>query len=286
MVFKRMAESWIQKITTFLGLITLVFTLSSCENQSTNSNVDAAENMACMVVLNNAFSSFLEAISEGKGDQFISDKLELQYLDTLLTSPYRVVNYTFGTETECKDGFRRSGIWQVQFNHGDIRFADTILLFLQKLNPDSAQLNSGVGWKGQQLSTTGVITLMKSSSSKSLTSIALQWQSENFLNIMNLTMSRTLQSEFNNVKEYSMEISGSSRLVSTQSMNAIIASQQLMHRNNCWKSIETGSLIISDQSSQNQQYSIQFNPFGSIPANCDEHAKLEKDRVEKMFTLW
>ena len=286
MVFRRVAESWIQKITAFLGLIILICAQSSCENQSANRKIDAAENMACMVVLNNAFSSFLTALSEGKNVELISDELDVQFLDTLSGNPYHVVNYYFGTGTECKDGFRRSGIWQVQYNKNNIRLADTIILFLQKINPDSIQINSGVGWKGNQLLASGVVTLTKTSLNTSKTSIALQWQSENFLNISNLIVLRTVKSESNNIKEYSIEVSGISRIVSEQSINAVVSSQQLTHRDNCWKGIEAGIITISDKTTPNQQYSIQFNPFGSTPAPCDEHAKLEIDRIEKMFTLW
>ena len=72
-----------------------------------------------------------------------------------------------------------------------------------------------------------------------------------------------------------------------QGLSADICSNALFHQPLCWKGFESGTLTITDQkSSEIKQYTVDFNPFGSIPAACDEHAKLKIQRIEKMITLW
>lgn len=279
---------WKRSVQFFVAVVlfALIISVTSCENNREKSKLTAVENVACAVILNNAFSSFLTAITEGKINYFLTENLEINYLDTQKGSAYHVINYNFHSGTECKDGYRRSGIWQVQFNKYNLRDADTILLFLQRFNLDSINLNSGVGWKGQQLSASGVIKLIKSTPYASTTTISVSWQSKNFVSLNDLIVSRTIKSESNNIIEYDLEVSGTSRLIAEQSINVVLSSQELTHRDNCWKAVESGIITITDQSIDKQKYFINFNPFGSTTENCDEHAKLEFNRIEKMFTLW
>ncbi len=277
-------------IINLLGILVVVCgltTIAACKNQEEKPKVLAAENTACLMQLNNALTSLVWAFAEGKEYQHLYNNLLVQTIDSGSVNRNTVVTIDFGKGIECLDGFRRSGIWQLQFNHRSANLADSFWLFLQQIHPDSSSINTGIGWKGQQVNVVGIVSWVRFSDKSSRANITVDWKSDQFTMISAVTINSKSDWAGSTEVGFFDEISGKIRYMGEQGLSADIGSNALFHRPLRWKGFESGTLRITDQkSSEIKQYTVDFNPFGAIPAACDEHAKLKIQRIEKMITLW
>ncbi len=268
-------------------LIVLPFWGTSCEKQQTNTTLTAVENSVGILQLESAFYALFTAFTENTVPEIIGENLPITRLDSTQSGGYAVWEINFGSGWECADGFRRSGIWQLQLNNNNPELADSGWLFLQQSFSDTSQLNSGLGWKGEQLKLLGSVGWNKQSSFLNTHAISVEFRGRNFQMKTDVHAIYQSATQTNSKRVLSESIKGKIRYFGAEIMTAEISSSTIARDFQCAKSYQQGqlSLMVSGINTA-IEYTVNFNPFGANPSPCDEHAKLEQGKIEKMFTLW
>ena len=273
----------------FIGFLAMGLTITSCKKNSSSQLLLAEEHAANMANLNLGVVGFLENFSIDSMSLSLGRTPVIRVLDsTVSDGSNAVMEIDFGAGIDCRDGQKRFGIWQIQYNNNDSRLADSIWLFLQQSNPDTSGLNAGIGWKGEAFGLSGTVLLTRLGAFQQQLSMVLTFSNFSWKTDFDVTISGNLIRDNNN-QLLGCEDSwiGSIKHRLGASVEYRIASDQLVRHRTCTKTYAKGIIFLEgvDQGTASNT-KVLFNPFGDNPAPCDDKAKLERSRDEKMITLW
>lgn len=263
--------------------------LTSCEKNSSNNLLFGEEQATAIFNLNLGLVSLMENASLDSLSLSLGSSTVVRVLDSTVSDGNNaVLEIDFGSGNQCRDGQRRYGIWQLQYNGNALGKSDSIWLFVQQTSSDTSTLNAAIGWKGAPMKLSG--TLLYLPKNGNVTTLEEHVEFFNFTWKTKVEMSLSASESINQINQRIGWIDVWKGTVNHRfgAVNSyLVSSSDLFRSQQCPKTYTTGSLFLkSIENSEEKITKVLFNPFGDTPIPCDEHAKLEQGRLEKMIILW